>query len=152
MPKKDVERKLPPDIDFDLYGHCVLCHDNMLKEEIVDGKMVIRLMGKATTAEYLLNTGARMNVSMCVYCKDKLDDSDEELDEIMKSVVAGWEIEASDLVASISKPHWNDRVKKEHMALQEKKEIVFRSEGKGPDVALQKLGKFKSRKKKKKDK
>jgi hypothetical protein len=124
----------------------------MLKEQFVDGKHIFRLTGEATNTEYVLSTGSRMVVSMCIDCKNALKNTDEEYERVMESVILGWEIESSDLVASKSKPHWTPRVKDDYMESNRKKEIVTRSEGLAPDVVMERLGKFKSRKKKDKKK
>jgi len=122
-------RKLPPVIDFDLFGHCIQCHKSMIIEEYIDGKMQQRLSGEYREAEYLLNTGSRMRVAMCVDCKEALEDTEEEMKNIMDVVVKGWDIESDDLVSSKSKPHWTQEKKDKYMANQRKKKILIKSEG-----------------------
>jgi len=153
MPKPDVERKLPPIVNFDLYGHCVLCHINMLEDKYVDGKMIIRLTAQAVDTSYLLNTGSYMNVTMCRKCKVELKDTESEYNAIMASVILGWEIEYTDLVASASKPQYTETIKAQYMEEQHKKKIVIRTELLEPDAVMKHFEKFKLKeKKKKKDK
>jgi len=148
MPKPDVERKLPPVVDFDLYGHCVLCHHNMIRDEYIDGEMQTRLAAEHRMVKYLLNDGSQMNVTMCLECVNKLTDSQDEIDLVMKSVVRGWEIETSDLVASISKPMWTQQLKDDHMKKQSKKKIVVRVDKLEEDTFVKYIREYKNKNKK----
>jgi len=120
---------LPPIVDYDLYGHCIVCHTRMLTEKFIDGKMVQSLMPEYCEAEYLLDTGSRMRVAMCIYCKNKLTNSTTEIKDIMDTVKRGWEIETNDLVSDTKKPRWTEEHKKEHMARQNKLKIKHRIDG-----------------------
>ena len=77
-----MKRTLPPDIDFDLFGHCVKCHKNMLITQVIAGQEVQRLSGEYRETEYLLSSGSTMKVAMCVDCKEKLENTQEEMDAI----------------------------------------------------------------------
>ncbi len=122
-------RKLPPIVDYDLYGHCILCHKSMITEQYIDGRTQRRLSGQYCETEYLLSTGSCMRVAMCVKCKDRLKDTKKERDGIMKTVVAGWDIESDDLVSDASKSNWTKEFKKKYMKDQRKKKILIKTDG-----------------------
>ena len=75
-----VRHPLSLKVNYDLYGHCVLCHDYLLFEEVINGKVTLRFSPRKTETEFLLDDGSRMRVSMCIECKNKLKKSDEKKD------------------------------------------------------------------------
>lgn len=126
---KSPERKLPPTVDYDLFGHCIICHRNMLEDKMIDGVMVQVLNGDYRETEYLLDTGSKMRVAMCVQCKTKLTDTAEEMSSIIKTVIKGWEIETDDLVSDNKKSLWTKQHKEAHMKEYRKRKIDSRIEG-----------------------
>lgn len=131
------------DIDYDLHGHCVKCHEDMSIVEIIDGKPERRLTGKYMEEDYLLNDGSKMRVAICKDCKRSLKDTDSELTQIMTCVFKGWEHE----IGKYS--HWSDEKKVNHLNTYSKKKIVVRSKGLGEDMLAKRLKKFNSKGKKK---
>lgn len=123
-----MKRSLPPTVDYDLYGHCVLCHNYMMDEVTIDGQRILKKKGEFRESLYLLDTGATMRVAMCVHCQNKLNDSDEEKQEIMDCVIRGWDIESDDLVSSNEKPRWDKEHKDKYMELQRSKSILLRAD------------------------
>ncbi len=129
------------EIDFDMYGHCVNCHETMLEERLVDGEMKKMLTGAYQETEYLLNDGSTMRVAICKKCKRDLKDDDAEKELIMTCVFKGWQHE----IEAYSK--WKPKRKKDYLDRYKLKKIVTRSEGLGKDVLSKKLKKYKGRKK-----
>lgn len=107
-------------IDYDLYGHCVICHKNMIIEQAIDGKIQKRYTPDYTEREFILNDGSIMRVAMCL--KDAESDIDSK--NIMKCVINGWERETAEMVKSPLFPHWTEEKKNIYMEEYSKKEIV----------------------------
>jgi hypothetical protein len=124
------------DIDFDLHGHCVKCHEDMSIVEIIDGKPERRLTGKYMEEEYLLNDGSNMRVAICKDCQGKLKDDEEERISIMTCVYTGWEHELKNY------SHWSNEKKVNHLKVYKKKAIVTRTRGLGKDLLQKRLKKF----------
>lgn len=77
----------------DVYGHCCLCHENLLVPRIVGGKEIMTFTPKFDQTEFVISNKSRMVVCMCKDCKEKKDLSDSNIhDEVMKSVIEGWEL------------------------------------------------------------
>lgn len=110
-------------IDYDKYGYCALCHENLLVTISSEGKQTVRLSGKADCMDVLLNDGSRMRVTICSPCKQSYK-HEEQSNKLMKSVIKGWEKECDMLIADQSKPDWTPEKKEEYMNNYSKKEIV----------------------------
>jgi hypothetical protein len=139
-------------MDFDKFGHCVVCHQNMLIEQVVDGKVIKRFTADYDETQFLLNTGSRMRVAICKKCKEGLTEDDNE--RIMKCVLRGWDVETDELVKDKKKPNWTKEKKDAYMYRQAQLEIVTNSDGMPVDIMEKKLKKYKEDKieKAKKDK
>ena len=122
-------------IDFDKFGHCVLCHKNMLIKQIVDGKEIERLTADYTEAEYMLDDGSKMRVAMCKDCKSKLNEEDNI--KIMKCVIRGWQEEVKNI------KHWDEKRKSDYLDKYSSREIVCDSEDKHEDCLQKQLKAFK---------
>lgn len=85
-------------IDYDKYGHCIMCHTNMILTRVVDGEEVTMLSPKYTEKEYLLDDGTKMRVAMCQKCYSHLKDNEDEYTIVMNNVYKGWEHETKLLV------------------------------------------------------
>ena len=85
-------------IDYDKYGHCVLCHKKMIVERVVGEEVVRMFTPEKKRIEFLLNDGSSMGVSICKWCDEKLNPND--FNKVMGSVYKGWEIETEGLVTS----------------------------------------------------
>ena len=112
-------------IDYDKYGHCSLCHTNLIIEEVIDGKVQLRFTVDKDETEYLLDDGSRMRVCICKPCKAKLTDKDSP--KIMASVIKGWEMEVAQL-------DWAKEKKEQYLNEYSKKKIVFKTEGQSKDL------------------
>ena len=124
-------------IDFDKFGHCVVCHKNMLIEQAIDGKVQQRFTTDYSETEYLLNDGSKMRVAICIDCKENLTDKD--IPKIMSCVKKGWEVEVKDL------KHWDEEKKKDYLDRYSKKEIVIQSENIPEDILEIKLKEYKKK-------
>lgn len=85
--------------DIDRFGHCVICHKNLIYKRIVDGKEMELFMPIHDHTDFMLNSGSIMKVCMCKPCKESTDLHDPLVhDSIMQAVQKGWELETKLLV------------------------------------------------------
>jgi hypothetical protein len=117
-------------MDWDKFGHCVMCHKNMLVKQIVGQKEIMRFTPEYTEGEFLLDDGSKMNVALCKSCKENMTEKDEE--KIMDCVIRGWEQE-------IKECDWTPEKQKDYMDRYSKLKIVCNSENKPKDVLENKL-------------
>lgn len=112
---------------YDIYGHCVVCHKNMLIEQVIDQRVQRRFTPDYSETEFLLDDGSRMRVAICKLCKV------EELnhDKIMECVIEGWKREVKEIIA------WSDEKKEEHIEVYSQKKILVKSEN-VPDDMIEK--------------
>ena len=115
----------------DKYGHCVLCHKNMLTEQVIDKKVTLRFTPDYDETEYLLNDGSRMRVAVCKQCKAGLTEKDT--DKIMKCVIEGWKLEVEGIKS------WDEIKKMKHMEVYSKKKIITNCERLPKDIIEKKL-------------
>lgn len=113
-------------IDYDLFGHCIVCHKNMLFEQIIDGKAQMRFSPEYTEKEFILDDNSKMRVAMCREHASKVTKKDYK--DIMKTVVKGWDKETDELVKSPNYPSWTQERKMKYMSEYEKKSIKNVSE------------------------
>lgn len=113
-------------INYDVYGHCVVCHINLVIEQAIDGKIQKRWSTEFDETQFLLNDGSRMRVCICKTCKAALKEADYS--KIMDCVIKGWDKETEDLVKDEAKPEWDKERKEKYMDAYSKKEIVTKSE------------------------
>ncbi len=121
----------------DKFGHCVVCHQNMLIEKVIDNKVVRVLKPIYEETEYLLDDGSTMNVAICRFCKNELTEKDN--DYVMKCVKRGWELELEML------NDWSEAKKKDYLDRYSKKEIVANSEGMVSDIKSRKLQEYREK-------
>lgn len=133
-------------INFDKYGHCIRCHENLIIEQVIDGKLQTRLSPKYDETNYLLDDGSKMRVVTCKLCKP--DVTEEMNEEIMACVIKGWEVETDLLVKDKGKPAWTKEKKKEYMEVYSKKGIVTIADGKDEGHLKKALRKYKEKKNK----
>lgn len=85
--------------DIDKFGHCVVCHKDLLTKRIVDGKVVDMFLPIYDETMFLLNSGSQMQVTICRPCKQLTDLSDTKVhNDIMAAVQKGWQLESKLLV------------------------------------------------------
>ena len=116
--------------NVDKYGHCVICHRNLLTERMVDGKIITMFVPDHDETEFLLNDGSRMRVCICKKCKSENELGDSKVQKtVMECVVNGWELETEALVADEKKPEWDKNRAESYMKVYANKKIEFHSEG-----------------------
>ena len=120
-------------IDYDCPGFCAKCHAEIAEFDGSDakGNMIIkRLKGNASSAVFVLDDNSKMEVALCLSCKDSLQPEDAE--DIMKSVVKGWKHELKSL-------HWDEEKKEKHIDRYSKLEITDRHDLKWTKEEKQRL-------------
>ena len=125
-------------IEFDKYGHCCVCHKDMLIEQVIDGKVQKRFTPNYAETEYLLSDGSRMRVAVCEQCKARLSEKDDV--KIMECVKKGWIVELDNL------KHWTEERKAKHLNRYLKLEIICPSENVPQDSLEKKLVEYKEKK------
>ncbi len=93
--------------DIDKFGHCCVCHKNLMVKRVVDGKVADMFTPFYDETVFLLNNGSQMQVTICKTCKSANDLSDRKVhNNIMAAVMKGWELETDLLVKDESNPEW----------------------------------------------
>ena len=106
-------------MDYDKYGHCVLCHRNLILEQVIDQKVQKRFHVDREETEFKLDDGSKMRVCICRPCKHEL--TEEKYKKVMDSVIKGWQVEVSSL-------DWAKEKKEKHMEVYSKRKIVENTE------------------------
>ena len=114
------------EIDYDVYGRCCKCHRNLMTDKFFNNSWH-KVFAEREEQEFDLSDGTKMRVTLCKSCKSQLSDKDS--DEIMQSVIKGWEKEVN------SFSHWSVAKKKEHMSKYKSLKIKGEKDG----VSKQKL-------------
>ena len=115
--------------NIDKYGHCAICHNNLMVERVSDGKVINMFTPDKDETEFLLDDGSRMRISICRPCKLTIDFNDKKvIDNIMEAVINGWQLEVDTLVADEKRPEWTPERAKNHMKVYKEKNILFHSE------------------------
>ena len=113
--------------NIDRYGHCCLCHKNMIIERVVDQKVIQMFTPDKDETEYLLDDGSRMRVCICKDCKAGVDlNAVETKNNIMEAVINGWELETKGYV---DEQKWTPERQKSYMAIYSQKKLDIHSEG-----------------------
>lgn len=80
--------------DIDKFGHCIICHKNLLTKRVVDGKVVDMFLPIYSDTMFLLSNGSQMQVTICKPCKESTDLNDSKIRKnIMEAIMKGWELE-----------------------------------------------------------
>ncbi len=92
--------------NIDKFGHCVICHKNLLTKRIVDGRQVDMFLPIYSDTMFLLNNGSQMQVTICTVCKETTDLSDPQVhSDIMDAVQKGWQLETQ-IKQESGDPEW----------------------------------------------
>ena len=142
-----------PMIDYDIAGHCVICHKNMIIEAAIDGKIQKRFLPDYDETNMLLDDGSQMRVATCRNCKYFLinNPTPEALQNVMDIVINGWDRETDEYVKGKKNPtdgrviKWTQKRKDKHMEVYKKKKIVVIAEHKAPDTLKKDLDTFKAK-------
>jgi len=124
-------------ITWDKFGHCVMCHKNMLIEQAIDGKIQNRFTPEYQETEFLLDDGSRMRVAICETCKNELKVEDEP--KIMECVKLGWEVEVEGIKT------WTAEKKSNYLKKYSKKNIICNSERMPKDILEKKFKEHKDK-------
>lgn len=80
--------------NIDKYGHCVVCHKNLLSKRVVEGQVVDMFLPTYDHTFFMLNDGSQMQVTICKPCKFHTDLTDPVVhDKIMQAVQKGWDLD-----------------------------------------------------------
>ena len=116
--------------NIDKFGHCVVCHKNLITKRIVDGIVQEMFLPIHDHAEFMLDNGSLMKVCMCKPCKESTDLTDATVqDNIMQAVRKGWELEVAVLVADDKQPVWTKEYGENYLNVMGELNIDSPSEG-----------------------
>lgn len=80
--------------NIDKYGHCVICHKNLLTKRVVDGVVIDMFLPIYDHTFFMLNDGTQMQVTICKPCKQSTDlDNETVHSNIMEAVQKGWDLD-----------------------------------------------------------
>lgn len=80
--------------DIDKFGHCVICHKNLITKRVVDGKVEDMFLPEYGHTFFLLEDGSQMQVTMCKPCQSQNELTDPEVHKnVMDAVIKGWTLE-----------------------------------------------------------
>ena len=133
----------------DTYGHCVLCHTNMIYEQVIDSKVQQRFHTDYGEITYLLDDGSNMRVAVCKKCQAIMEDDIEEKGYIMDCVKEGWKAETRKLVEDKNKTDWDEKRRKKYLDRYNKLNIVIKSDNVAKDVLNRRLKDHRKSKKEK---
>ena len=121
--------------NIDRFGHCVVCHKNLITKRVVDGKVIDMFLPTHDHTDFLLDNGSLMKVCMCKPCKQNVDlKSTKVQNYIMEACLKGWELETKGLIADEAKPNWNEDTAKIYLDKMAKLKIDCHSETLSPVV------------------
>ncbi len=125
--------------NIDKFGHCVVCHKNLLTKRVVDGKIIDMFLPIYSDTVFLLDNGSQMQVTICKICKESTDLNDPQVhSEIMEAVMKGWELETKMLVADEKQPDWTEEKGKKYLDTMAQLNIDCNSEDLGKYAIQQK--------------
>jgi hypothetical protein len=125
-------------LTYDAYGHCVVCHRNLIYEQVIGQKVTKRFSVDYAETEYLLDDKSKMRVAICKPCKSVITDEDSK--KVMDCVKAGWAEEVKTL-------NWSAEKKTAYLKEYNKREIVCISENVPKDILVKKHEEYKEVKK-----
>lgn len=115
--------------NIDRFGHCVVCHKNLLVKRIVDGVVVDMFSPLFDETNFILNNGSEMKVTICKKCKENNDLTQEDTHKmIMDAVYKGWELETKMLVNDEKAIEWDEEYAKKYLNKMRSLDIDCHSE------------------------
>ena len=126
---------------YDVFGHCVKCHKNMLIWQIIDNVPVNRFKPDYSETTFLLDNGTKMRVAICKSCKENLNEGDNK--EIMRSVVDGWKHEVETYV---KQGKWDEDKKNNYLRDYQDLAIVTNADNKDKNRLDFEFNEYKERK------
>lgn len=128
----------------DKYGHCIICHRDMILNRVVGGKSVPMFHTDHDHTEFVINNKSKLVVCMCKICKSTIDLHDENVQkDVMKSVLNGWKMEQETLISE-GKQTIKEATK--IIDSHKKLDILFHSEGIDDYVINDRLNKIEAKK------
>src|SRR3990167_2783237 len=122
--------------NIDKYGHCVICHRNLIIERVVDGIVMNVFLPEKEETQFLLDDGSRMRVCICRDCKTEANLNDESTQiEIMEAVIAGWQLEVDEMV---KEGKWVKEKGSEHMSKYKTRNILIHADSVSEQVVHRK--------------
>lgn len=121
--------------NIDRFGHCVVCHKNLITKRIVDGQVIEMFLPIHGHTDFMLDNGSIMKVCICTPCKESTDLNDPTVHaNIMEAVQKGWLLETKILVADPTLPEWTQEKADSYLADMSKLSIDSSIEGIDKDV------------------
>lgn len=77
---------------------CYLCHKPLLVEKVIEGKLQKVIHPEHVITQFYLNNNSRMNVTLCMSCKNMQIENPIIQDRIMKNIINGWQKEQDELL------------------------------------------------------
>lgn len=115
--------------DIDRYAHCINCHRNLLRIQVVDQREQVLLSPEHNEELFQLNDGSQMRVCLCLSCKPTLNLNDSKIhEEIMNKVFEGWKAEVELLVNDPKKEKWTKESGLAYLNEYKKKAILGHSD------------------------
>ncbi len=112
--------------NIDRFGHCVVCHNNLLTKRVVDGEIVDMFLPTYDETMFLLNTGSQIQVTICKKCKENVDLTAPAIQSmIMLAVRKGWRLETN---LKVSQGEWDKESAERHLESTNKLSIDCHSE------------------------
>lgn len=127
-------------IDYDKHGHCVICHEVMIIEQVIDGEVRKRFTPDYDETEYLLDDDSKMRVAICKPCKEIMKDDQDERDLVMECVFKGWEAETLAM-------DWSKEKRNKYLNRYKLKKIIVRSEHLSKHALKKEAKKYKEKQK-----
>ncbi len=95
--------------NIDKFGHCVVCHRNLIKNVVLNRKVEGVFDADKDEAHLKLNNGSVMPISICKPCKGSVDLNNAIIqNKIMDAVQNGWVLEMNHMDEHPEKfPDWN---------------------------------------------
>ena len=102
--------------NIDKFGHCVVCHKNLIKNVAINGKIEGVFDADKDDAMLKLNNGSLLPISICRPCKESVNLDDPKVHkQIMEAVQEGWRLEIDHMDKHPDKfPEWTPN-KREHL-------------------------------------
>lgn len=121
--------------NIDRFGHCCVCHKNLITQRVVDGKVIDMFLPIHGHTDFLLNNGSIMKVCICTPCKENVDLTSKVVHGyIMDACLKGWDLETKALVEDGAYPNWTPETKKIYMDRMAKLSIDCHSDNLSPVI------------------
>lgn len=139
--------------NIDRFGHCVVCHKNLIVKRVVDNQVVEMFLPIHDHTDFMLNNGSVMKVCICKPCKASAELSNPVVhSNIMEAVNKGWELETKMLVANEKEVQWTEEYGQSYLNKMRELDIDTHADGLDKQVLVDKSVKLSKEFKIEKDK